>query len=115
MSDDNNVIDFATRVEFPKAQQPPIEGMSMGDVNTLCSIALARMNGPVLGCLMVFWDANGVMSVSDNRGHCYTAEQLQWMTFGMAHLKGRGIPQPVPTGGAVTPLDPRDPNMPAGA
>lgn len=101
MSDDN-VIQF--RTDFPKTAQIP--ALTAHEVAHLTEVAYARMAKPVMGCLLLFWDENGVMSVSDNRGNLFTAEQLQWLTYGVAHMKGRGIVQPVPVGGNVTPLVP---------
>ena len=98
MSDDNIV-----KVDFPKGQPREIAGLTPAEVNALMAVAYSRITKPVMGCLLVFWDADGVMSVSDNRGQSYTPDQLNWMTYGMAHLKGRGVVNSTSTGGPVLP------------
>ena len=98
MSDDNVIS-----LPFPKIAQTQIRPLSFDDATALMAAALSRMQKP-MGCLMIFWDEQGVMSVSDNRGQLYTPEQLQWMVYGMAHLKGRGVINPVGQSGDVPPV-----------
>ena len=92
-----DVIDFHTRVEFPKEVVAP--GLPP-EVLTHCMEGAQRLlTGPMAGCMVLVWDAGGIGMQCDNRAGMYTQEQLMWLAYGLAHLKGRGVVNPQATTG----------------